>query len=152
MAENYNKSNPAFEGNVVGSDPGAHSSQTMSVAKEGHAQSDDAISNIDHGEDPNLSGTAPTAQLHPWRAGQLSAWQENDDYRKFFEAGHVSESTTTHRHESVHDGDYDDNRGIPLAIGETHGIAGEPTDRNTHHGTLPMAHEFPIGPVVERRV
>lgn len=151
MAKDYNHSNPAFEGKVTGV-PANHSSEVKSVPPMDHAQSDDALQDIPVPQDPNLSGMTPTEQLHDWRAGQLSAWQENDDYRRYFEEGHVGESATTHRFETIHDGDYDDNRGIPLGTGETHGIAGEPNDRNMSHGTLPRAHEFPLGPVIIRRV
>lgn len=152
MARDFNQSNPAFEGNVTSGDEAAHSSLVKSVAPEVHAQSDDDIQDVPPPQDPNISGATVTKDVYPWRAGQISAWQENDDYRRFFEAGYVGESATTHRHDTVHDGDYDDNRGIPLAIGETHGVAGEPTDRNTHHGTLPTADEFPLGPVIRRRI
>lgn len=151
MARNFNKSNPAFEGKVDGV-PANHSSEVKSVTPLYHAQSDDTLQDVPPPQDPNISGATPTKDCYPWRAGQLTAWQENDDYREFFEAGHVAESATTHCGYSVHDGDYDDNRGIPLAIGEVHGIAGEPTDRNSHHGTLPTADEFPIGPVIRGRI
>lgn len=151
MAIDYNHSNPAFEGKVDGIATN-HSSEVKSVAPMDHAQSDDALQDVPPPQDPNISGTPATSQLHPWRAGAMSAWQENDDYRKFFERGEVSESATAYRHETVHDKDYDDNSGIPLAIGETHGVEGEPSDRNTHHGSLPRAHEFPLGAVIIRRV
>lgn len=151
MAINYNHSNPAFEGDVTGV-AANHSSQKKSVTGFDHAQSDDTLQDVPPPQDPNLSGATPTKDCYPWRAGPLSAWQENDDYREFFEAGHVGESATTHRGRTVHDHDYDDNRGVPLAIGETHGISGEPADRNTHHGTLPTADEFPLGPVIRRRI
>lgn len=151
MAINYNRSNPALEGNVEGA-AANHSSETKSVAAMDHAQSDDALQDIPPPQDPNISGATGTKDCYPWRAGSMSAWQENDDYRKFFERGEVSESATTHRMETVHDHDYDDNTGIPLAIGETHGIEGEPSDRNSHTGTLPRAHEFPLGPIIIRRI
>jgi hypothetical protein len=152
MAKDYNHSNPAFEGKVDGV-AANHSSEVKSVSGFEHAQSDDALQDVPPPQDPNISGKPQTSQLHPWRAGAMSAWQENDDYRRFFEAGHVGESATTHRHETVHDLDYDDNHGIPLAIGEIHGYAGEPAgDKNLSHGDKPTADEFPLGPVVRRRI
>lgn len=152
MAIDYNHSNPAFEGDVTGV-AANHSSQRKSVAAEGHAQSDDALQDVPPPQDPNISGMTPTKDVYPWRSGRMSAWQENDDYRRFFEAGHVGESATTHRHDTVHDHDYDDNRGVPLAIGEHVGMPGE--DRGNAHlseGTLPKADEFPLGPVIRRRI
>lgn len=152
-AKDYNHSNPAFErGNVAGVEANHSSTKASHEAEFDHSQSDDALADVDRGQDPNISGTAPTKDVYPWRSGPMSAWQENDDYREFFEAGHVGESATTHRGRTVHDNDYDDNRGVPLAIGETHGISGEPSDRNSHHGTLPTADEFPLGPVIRRRI
>ena len=119
-----------------------------------HAQADDVLNDVPVSQDPNLSGTAPTEQLHPWRSGAMSAWQENDDYREFFEAGQVAYPSIKHRStEDLHDGDYDDNRGIPLAIGEVHGYPGEPDgDKNLSHGDLPSAHEFSLGAVIVRRI
>jgi len=133
-----------------------HSTTTPSTGhteNAGHAQADDELNDVPVSQDPNLSGNAPFLDLHPWRAGPLSAWQENDDYREFFEEGDVSESATTHRYNPVDDGDYDDNRGIPLAIGEVHGYPGEPSgDKNLSHGDLPTAVEFSIGTVITRRI
>lgn len=152
MAEVYASENPAFTRNVTGV-AANHSSTKESVAPEAHAQSDDELQNVPPPQDPNISGTPPTAQLHPWRSGAMSAWTENDDYRRFFERGDVAESATTHRFDTVHDMDYDDNHGIPLALGEVHGYAGEPAgDKNMGHGTLPTAREFPLGPVIIRRI
>lgn len=153
MAIDYNHSNPAFEGSVDGV-AANHSSETKSVAKLDHAQADDALQNVPPPQDPNISGTPETAQLHPWRSGAMSAWQENDDYREFFEAGEVAFPSIKHRATyPLHDGDYDDNRGIPLGIGEVHGYPGEPAgDKNLSHGDLPTADEFPLGPVIIRRI
>lgn len=62
------------------------------------------------GSDPNLGGSAPTSDPHPWEAGTLSAWQENDDYRDFtFKTENVAESRLECH--PMHDGDYDDNGG-----------------------------------------
>lgn len=153
MAVDYATENPAFTRAGLTGTAANHSSTERSVAADPHAQSDDALQNVDPPQDPNISGTPPTAQLHPWRSGPLSAWQENDDYREFFEAGRVGESATTHRTRTVHDLDYDDNHGIPLAMGETHGYPGEPSDdKYLAHGDESRAKEFPLGPVILRRI
>lgn len=156
-AKAYAESNPALTGSGLAGVEANHSSCTPSTENElgTHAQSDDALQDIPPPQDPNLSGMTPTEALHTWQAGSMSAWQENDDYRGFFEDGHrqVAESATTHRYYPIHDGDYDDNRGHPTAIGHAtgrHGPARE--DLVQEHGTLPSAKEFPLGPVISRRI
>lgn len=134
-----------------------HSSTVPSTGhteNAGHAQADDELQNVAPPQDPNISGTPVMEQLHPWRSGALSAWQENDDYREFFEAGEVAYPSIKHHSTyPLHDMDYDDNRGIPLAIGEVHGYPGEPGgDKDLSHGDKPTAHEFSIGPVIVRRI
>jgi hypothetical protein len=96
----------------------------------------------------------PTEDVYTWEAGKLSAWTENDDYRCFFERGDVcvSESATTHRYDTVHDGDYDDNGGHPIALGHDKGHHGAAEDTSLAHGTLPSAVEFSLGPVIVRRI
>jgi hypothetical protein len=156
MAINYNKSNPRLETNVTGGDKGAHSSLEKSVAPLDHAQSDDRLQDVPPPQDPNISGMTPTEDVHTWMAGPLSAWQENDDYRDFFEHGAscVAESATTHRYNTVHDGDYDDNRGHPTALGHSHGRHGPAGDETmiNKSRTEPNAQEFPLGPVIQRRI
>lgn len=151
MARNFNKSNPAFEGKVDGV-PANHSSEVKSVTPLDHAQSDDALQDVPPPQDPNLSGQTPTLPPYTWVAGALSAWQENDDYREFFEGGEVAESATTHCGYPIDDGDYDDNRGFPTAIGHSRGQHGPKEDLDQAHGTLPNAHEFAIGSVILRRI
>lgn len=155
MAIDYNSSNPAFEGKVDGV-PANHSSEQKSVARVDHAQSDDRLQDVPPPQDPNISGMTPTEDTHTWQAGPLTAWQENDDYRCFFENGDkcVAESATTHRFNTVHDGDYDDNRGHPTALGHHMGIHGPAGDEDTviTSNTNEGASEFSLGPVIIRRI
>jgi hypothetical protein len=154
MATDYNSSNPAFEKSSVVGTAANHSTTSKSVAAQDHAQSDDALQDIPPPQDPNISGMTPTEDTHSWLAGPLSAWQENDDYRVFFERGdrEVAESQTTHRYNTVHDGDYDDNRGFPTALGHDNGIHG-PIESGTGELTSPAGHSpFPLGPVIVRRI
>lgn len=104
-----------MQGSVTGVSSN-HSSTSRSAGTEGvqYRDADDNGGSAGHldpaGDDPNISGTLPTAQLHDWQAGRLNAWAENDDYRQFFEYPQVPESRLC-CYSSVHDGDYDDNGG-----------------------------------------
>lgn len=153
MAKVYAEELPVFTRSPTGV-PANHSSTEKSVAPLDHAQSDDALQDIPAPQDPNISGRAPTKDCYPWRAGQMSAWQENDDYRTFFEAGHVADPSLHHKSNyPIHDGDYDDNRGIPTHIGHHDVMPGEdPPEAHLEQGTLPSADEFPLGPVIRKRI
>jgi hypothetical protein len=106
-----------------------HSSLSKSISPPG-AQWDDDEDSVDHepagfttGDDPNISGPHPTEQLHDWRAGRLSSWQENDDYRDFtYDVDNVAESRLLAQSPfrlsryMPNDGDYDDNGGIDTPV------------------------------------
>jgi len=150
-AKDYATENPAFLRNPAGV-AANHSTTVRSTSDEfDHAQSDDDLQDIVPPQDPNLSGKTPTEATYTWQAGPLSAWQENDDYRQFLEADEVAESVTTHRYRSVHDFDYDDNGGVALGLGHTSGRVG-PVEAPVRAGDLPTADEFPVGPVIRRRL
>lgn len=155
-SKTYATENPAFTRSGVAGVEANHSSLTPSTENDlgERGQADEALANVPPPQDPNLSGMTPTKDCYPWRAGQLSAWQENDDYRTFFEGGHVAESSIKHRSEyPIHDGDYDDNRGVPTAIG-VHDVLTDEDKGSAHlsEGTLPKADEFSLGPVIRRRI
>ena len=136
-----NKTKPVQESNsVLGvgvSDPGAHSSTEDSVTHYGladavggaeRAQFDDAQDDIPATRDPNLTGRTPTEAVYTWLAGPITGWQDNDDYREFFEPTVAVESRLFACHDQ-RDYDYDDNGGVPTAIGDHRGV----------HGTRPAA-------------
>ena len=155
-AKAYAESNPALTRAGLAGVGANHSSTVPSTTNDigAHAQSDDAIQDIPPPQDPNISGMTPTEDTYTWQAGPLTAWQENDDYRCFFEQGDrcVSESATTHRYNTVHDGDYDDNSGHPTALGHDKGHHGAAQDINSEHGTEEGVTEFSLGPVILRRI
>lgn len=135
--------------NVAGV-PANHSSEQSSVADTlDHAQSDDALNSAPDGE---IAAAQPMGGTYTWQAGAMSAWQDNSDYREFFEAGHCPESRLTWP-KSVYDGDYDDNGGIPLAAGHARGafdaVRSPPKD-----DVDPIRDQLPIGlnAVIVRRV
>jgi hypothetical protein len=78
----------------------------------GHLDTD-AMSSVD----PNISGTLPTKDTHPWLAGKMSGWQDNDDYMEYtYDTAKVGESRLLSQGcvrtgYSLMDGDYDDNGG-----------------------------------------
>lgn len=118
----FAKQNPAFEGDVTDGNPGEHSTtepSTDHMCEADHAQFDEALQNVPPPQDPNISGATPTETTYTWQAGQLSGWQENDDYRDFLEAGKTPVSRLS-CYFNENDGDYDDNGGHPTAIG--HGV------------------------------
>lgn len=85
-----------------------------------HAQSDDDYNDLPPTVDPNLSGTTETSQMHSYLAGAMQGWSENDDYREFLETGDWPSSRLIPEY-CQKDQDYDDNGGIPLAIGHPRG-------------------------------
>lgn len=44
------------------------------------------------GSDPNLAGSAETAQLHDWQAGKLGSFMDNEDYKVWLQSDKVPES------------------------------------------------------------
>lgn len=124
---------PAQAGNVTGV-ASNHSSLTASLPPsvpgqygqaEGAQWNDDEDGNGSQGyldpsdEDPNLSGPHPTQPARDWKAGGLSSWDENDDYRDFtYDTSNVAESRILSASPAqitgykIKDGDYDDNGGV----------------------------------------
>ena len=87
---------------------------------EDHAQSDDDVNDVPVKLDPNISGNAPTEDCYTWLAGKLDGWQENDDYRQYFENSIGCDGMLG----CGGDGDYDDNGGYPTAVGHSRGVHG----------------------------
>jgi len=115
------KSNPAFEGNVSGV-ASNRSSQTPSLPDRmtDHYQFDDIIQAVAPPIDPNISGDTQTEDTYTWLAGTMTGWRENDDYRRYFERSEAMEPLICDY--DCNDGDYDDNGGIPTAIGQPYGL------------------------------
>src|SRR5579863_4520645 len=117
----FAKSNPAFEGSVTEGSAGEHSTTELPTehkVEADHAQFDEHINGV--GQDPNLTGSRDMADLCPYRAGEMTGWQENDDYREYFEATRTPESALR-GFRTENDGDYDDNGGYPTALGHSAG-------------------------------
>lgn len=128
-----------------------HSSEVASTTHTedaGHAQQDDELEDAPLPQDPNMAGMTQTEDCYTWRAGSLDGWCENDDYREFF--GNSVGSNGMHV-SYASDGDYDDNGGIPLALGHTHGMrqsVKELKDTSTSGSTHTLG--FPVGVIVRR--
>ncbi len=119
-----------------------HSSAIPSTDSDlDHAQSDDALTDDKADGNPNMSGMRDTEQMYTWLAGRLEGWQENDDYRTFFEKGKSADGL----YGWGPDGDYDDNGGIPLGVGQDRGDMGS-ADLYGH------STGFSIGTVITRRI
>ena len=119
MAAEYDKKNPAFATAQMGV-AANHSSATKSVPRDGDAQNADALNDVPVNLDPNISGNAPTEDCYTWAAGKMDGWQENDDYRTYFERSIGCDGMLG----CGDDGDYDDNGGYPTAIGHARGVSG----------------------------
>jgi hypothetical protein len=96
----------------------------------------------------------PTEGTYTWEAGKITAWKENDDYRQFFEAMDVPESRIYGEcRGGIHDGDYDDNGGIPTALGHAYGEHGRGSaGQDIHELEGEGAKGFSLGPVIIRRL
>jgi hypothetical protein len=88
----------------------------------------------------------PTEDCYTWLAGKLDGWQENDDYRTYFEQSRGCNGMLVC---DDGDGDYDDNGGYPTAIGNSRGIHGEATDGV---GAEYKSDSYPLGSVIVRRI
>jgi hypothetical protein len=179
--------NAAFKrGNVAG-DASNHSSTRMSIPKgtlvwndpkqtyasmgEGTQWNDDedgmssqGHDDINNDYDPNMSGPKPTQQLEDWRAGMLSPWQENDDYRDYtFKTDNVVESRllaqssqlrvtykapgNVNDYSDIEDNDYDDNGGWATAIPQDGGPSNDGLDpRGVHPEDQEPQDAFGSGP------
>ena len=143
MAREYDRKNPAFAKAQLGVETN-HSSAERSVAPAENAQSDDELKDVGPPQDPNISGNKPTADCYTYLAGQMDGWRENDDYRRYFENSIGCDGMLVC---DPNDGDYDDNGGIPTAIGHDYGIHGPYRDE-TEESLSRMA--YPLGPIVRR--
>jgi hypothetical protein len=145
MAKEYDKKNPAFAKAELGVTAN-HSSSVRSVATADNAQSDDALQDVAPPQDPNISGMTPTEDCYTFVAGQMDGWRENDDYRRFFENSVGCDGMLVC---DPGDGDYDDNGGVPTAVGHDYGIHG--TYRDETEDSL-SRDAYPLGPVIQRRI
>ena len=143
QARRYDRQNPVFARPQTGA-AANHSSAIPSTTHSQvpmHAQQDDDLQDVAPPQDPNLSGMTPTEDCYTFVAGPLDGWRENDDYRRFFENsigcnGMLGVDST--------DNDYDDNGGIPTAVGHDYGVHG-PFRDETSESTSRSA--FPVGPI-----
>lgn len=134
-----------MSGSVVGV-PANHSTETKTVAGTETVQYRDSDDNggtagpldtVLKGQDPNISGTLPTEQLHDWQAGGMSGFQDNDDYCDFtYDVENIAESRLHAGYcyptgYSLKDGDYDDNGGYNI-----------PTMRGAMEHAMHSDHEF----------
>jgi hypothetical protein len=148
-AKRYDRQNPVFARAQTGV-PTNHSSSVPSTDHEyegDHAQSDDELQDVSPPEDPNISGMTPTEDCYTFQAGPLDGWQENDDYRSYFEQ---SRGCTGMLSYDDNDSDYDDNGGMPLAIGHAAGHIG-PKHGATGPGDEPLSGGFSLG-IIKRRI
>ena len=96
-----------------------HSSTTPSTQhSEPHPQSDDAEN---AGSGDNIAGAGSMRTPYTWLAGKMDGWKENDDYREYFENSRGCDGMLGY---GVNDGDYDDNGGMPTAVGHAYGNHG----------------------------
>jgi hypothetical protein len=158
QAKVFAESNEAIENTGTGGEQ-AHSSLERSTLHTApgvagdHEQQDDELQNIPPPQDPNISGTPATEDTVSWQAGAMSSWQENDDYRHFLESGATPESVLYKDFGYTEkDGDYDDNGGIPTAIGHDRGQFGQVIDvtRNPSSDHAERSDGFSLGPIVRR--
>jgi hypothetical protein len=97
-----------------------HSSTTPSTQhSEPHPQSDDSENSESHGS--NIAGTGEMRTPYTWLSGKMDGWKENDDYREYFENSRGCDGMLGY---GVNDGDYDDNGGMPTAVGHAYGNHG----------------------------
>lgn len=140
--------NPTFSGDVT--EGGEHSSLVLPTehpVEATDAQFDEAL--VDEVNSGNIAGTHEMETPCDWKAGEMTAWAENDDYRRFFEKT-IGPCTALDRggyaappQDIDHDSDYDDNGGIPTAVGHDAGYM-DPPDRIGDHA-------FGLGAIILRR-
>ncbi len=141
-SQRYDRQNPRFSSTDTGVEAN-HSSTVPSTESDlDHAQSDEELINYHGDGNPNIAGTKEIEDLYTWLAGRLEGWKENDDYRTYFEKGRSAEGLNGW---GTSDGDYDDNGGIPLGVGQDYGDIGSTAlygDSKT----------YSIGTVITRRI
>ena len=146
QARRYDRQNPEFARAQLGV-PANHSSAEPSTTHSqnvDNAQQDDMLQDVAPPQDPNISGMTPTEDCYTWQSGAMDGWVENDDYREYFENSRGCDGMLAC---DPADGDYDDNGGMPTAIGHSRGIHGP-----SGSGSEPKypSSGFPLGPVVRR--
>jgi hypothetical protein len=143
------KQNPAFAKAQLGvatNHSSAEPSTEHTSPDSEHAQFDDALSDVGPPQDPNISGMTQTEDCYTFLAGQMDGWRENDDYRRYFENSIGCDGMLVC---DPSDGDYDDNGGIPTAVGHDYGIHGPYRDETAES----LSREaYPLGPVIVRRI
>ena len=143
------ETNPVFARPQTGVSTNHSSSvpSTEHTQNVGHEQADDVLQDVSPPQDPNLSGWTETQDCYTYIAGRLDGWRENDDYREFFERSVGCNGMLVC---DSPDGDYDDNGGIPTAIGEPRGYSGAYQSPETRRSNA--ATGFSLGTVVVRRI
>lgn len=145
-AKEYDRRNSRFAttDTGVGTNHSSTTPSTQHSQNADHAQQDDELQDVAPPQDPNISGLTPTEDCYTFVAGAMDGWKENDDYRRYFENSIGCDGMLGC---DVGDGDYDDNGGIPTAIGHEYGIHGPMRDE-TQESTSRSA--YPVGPIVRR--
>ena len=146
QAKRYDRQNPVFERHQTGVNANHSDCEPSTTHSQvaNHAQQDDELTDTSPPQDPNLSGMAPTEDCYTFVAGPIDGWKENDDYRRFFEK---SVGCNGMLGVDLGDGDYDDNGGIPTAIGHDYGIHAPYRDEG-QESTRRDA--YPLGPITRR--
>lgn len=106
-ATEYDRRNPRFANTDTGVASNHSTTQASVSAAMDHAQSNEAQQNAE--KDPNISGAPEMETPHPWNAGSMDGWCENDDYRTYFDHSRGCDGMLAC---DPNDGDYDDNGGI----------------------------------------
>jgi hypothetical protein len=112
----------------------------------GHEQQDDQLQDVAPPQDPNISGTTITEDCYTFQSGPIDGWCENDDYREYFENSRGCDGMLA---VDCNDGDYDDNGGMPTAIGHSRGQFGR-TQGDIHSSAGEYSGGFPLGVIVRR--
>lgn len=149
-ARRFDRQNPVFANPSTGVATN-HSSTVPSTRHSqniGHVQQDDDLQDIAPPQDPNISGRAPTEDCYTYQAGPMDGWVENDDYRAYFERSVGCDGMLAC---DPNDGDYDDNGGVPTAIGHSRGVHGPASAENEAHGAGEYSGGFPLG-IIQRRI
>ena len=150
MAKRFDRQNPVFATAQLGVATNHSSSRdsTEHTQNVGHEQQDDAIQDVAPPQDPNLSGMTPTEDCYTWQAGAMDGWCENDDYRTYFEQTRGCDGMLAC---DPADGDYDDNGGVPTAIGHSRGEHGMAGREGEAHGGGEYSGGFPLG-LIQKRI
>jgi len=150
QAKRFDRQNPEFARAQIGPAIFHSSSQpsTEHSAVSNHAQQDDELQDVAPPHDPNISGMTPTEDCYTYQAGPMDGWRENDDYREYFENSSGCDGMLVC---DPNDGDYDDNGGIPTAIGHSRGEIGPGPRASLAHAAGEYTGGFPLG-LIQRRI